>query len=303
MKKTELENKILTEKWRPNSLKDIILENKETLINHLKSGDSIPSFIFYSSSPGTGKTTTAKAIAKELNCDIKYLNSSLERGIEVVRDEVRLFAQSMSSNPKAKRLVFMDEADGITSIAQNSLRNIMEEYSDNCFFILTCNDIGKIIEPIRSRCILINFERPNKKEIVSRLEYICEQEKIQADIEDIVKLTEKLYPDIRAMILTLQSSLLDNKPLLVDYQEFNDFLQAVKLKDVQYIYRKVFGSDFDILAFNRFLFNHLIENYGEYGSKTKDIALSLAEVEKCWNLGVNLPIVFTAEMLKISDLM
>jgi replication factor C small subunit len=251
----------------------------------------------------TGKSSCAKAIAKELDCDVKYLNSSLERGIEVVRDEVRLFAQSMSSKEGTKRLVFMDEADGVTSTAQNSLRNMMEEYSSNCFFILTCNDLNKIIEPIRSRCVIINFERPNKREIVSRLEYICSQEKIEADIEDISKLVDKLYPDIRSMILTLQSCKLDNKPLLVDYNEYNEFIKAIKLKDVQTIYSKVFGGSFDILSFNRFFFNHLMENYDKYQVKTKEIALCLAEVEKYWNLGSNINIIFISEMLKVSDIL
>jgi replication factor C small subunit len=198
----------------------------------------------------------------------------------------------------------MDEADGVTTIAQNSLRNMMEEYSENCFFILTANDLNKIIEPIRSRCVLVNFERPNKKEIIGRLEYICQEEKIEADIEDIVKLVDKCYPDIRAMILTLQSSKIDGTPLLVDYQEYADFLHAIKMKDIQTIYHKVFGTNFNILTFDRFMFNYLIENYSELGySKCSRIALSIAEVEKYWNLGANLNIIFIAEILKISGIL
>jgi len=301
--KNELESMVFVEKYRPDTLKDLILENKQTIINQLKSKNTIPSFILYSNKPGTGKSSCAKAIAKELDCDTLYLNSSLDRGIEVVRDEIRLFTQSMSSKEETKRLVFMDEADGISSVAQNSLRNIMEEYSSNCFFILTANDVSKIIEPIRSRCVMINFERPNRKEIVDRLEYICSEEKIEADIEDIVKLVDKLYPDIRSMIMTLQSCKLDNKPLLVEYDEYNEFIKAIKLKDVQTIYSKVFGSSFDILGFNRFFFNHLMENYDKYQGKTKEIALCLAEVEKYWNLGANLPIIFISEMLKVADIL
>jgi len=300
----ELQKLILTERWRPDNLKDLILENKATVLNNIKSKDTIPSFIFYSNRPGTGKSSCGKAIANELDCDILYLNSSMDRGIDTIRDKIKLFAQSMSSKTGVKRLVLLDEADGLTTQALNSLRNLMEEYSSNVFFIFTANDINKIIEPIRSRCVCINFERPPKKEIISRIEYICQKENIEADIEDIVKLVDTHYPDIRSMILTLQSSLLDKKPLLVDYQDYKDFLSAIKLKDIQTIYAKVYGSDFNILAFNRWFFSHLIAKYDTYGyEKASKIALSLAEVEKYWNLGANLQIIFIAEMLKIGDIL
>jgi hypothetical protein len=103
--------------------------------------------------------------------------------------------------------------------------------------------------------------------------------------------------------MTLQSCKLDNKPLLVEYDEYNEFIKAIKLKDVQTIYSKVFGGNFDILSFNRFMFNHLIENYDKYQGKTKEVALCLAEVEKCWNLGSNINIIFISEMLKVSDIL
>lgn len=302
--KTELSNLLLTEKYRPVKLEELILDQKESLLNSLKSGKTIPSYIFYSNRPGTGKSSCAKAIANYLDCDMLYLNSSMDRGIDTVRDKIRLYAQSMSSKEGVKRLVFLDEADGLTPQSLNSLRNLMEEYSENCFFIFTCNDLNKIIEPIRSRCILINFERPSKKEILGRLEYICHHEKIETDVEDLVKLIDKCYPDIRAMILTLQSSLLDKKTLLIDYTDYKDTLHAIKNKDTLTIYAKVFGSDFNILAFNRWFFTHLMENANEYGfEKTSKIALSLAEIEKYWNLGANLPIIFIAEMLRIAELL
>ena len=154
---TPLHRQIWTEAYRPQVFNDVIIDKKSLIENYLKEPNTIPSFLFSSAKPGTGKTTTAKIIAKTLKCDILSLNSSDERGIDTVRDKIKAFAESMSSLEGMKRCVFMDEADRSTSTAQDALKNIIETYSDNCFFIFTCNDISKITEPIRSRCVLINF--------------------------------------------------------------------------------------------------------------------------------------------------
>ncbi|GAG64276.1 unnamed protein product, partial [marine sediment metagenome] len=163
---TPLHNAIFTEKFRPQVFDEVIIDKKTLITNYLKTPNTIPSFLFTSARPGTGKTTTAKIIAKTLKCDILSLNASDERGIEMIREKIKTFAESMSSLDGMKRCVFCDEADRLTSIAQDALKNIIETYSDNCFFIFTCNDISKITEPIRSRCVLVNFDKPGKVEIL-----------------------------------------------------------------------------------------------------------------------------------------
>jgi replication factor C small subunit len=299
---SELSNMLFTEKYRAGTFEDLIFEHKDTLINYLTKPKELPSFIFISSSPGTGKSSCARLISKYLDCDVLPLNSSMERGIETIRDKIKWFVQSMSSN-NAKRMVFCDEADFITSQAQASLRNLMEEYSDNCFFVFTGNDLAKIIPALVSRCIVFDFNKPNKKQIFDRLEYICKEENIDYDPEDLSKLINLQYPDVRAMVLTLQSTKVDNKPLLVEQESYNQFLQYLVMRDEQQIYLKAFSSDFNILGFNKWLFHYLFLEKSLFSfEELSTISLLLADTEKNYNLGVNLPILFIANMLQISNI-
>jgi replication factor C small subunit len=299
---TELSNMLYTEKYRAGVFEDLIFEYKDTLVNYLSKPKELPSFIFISSSPGTGKSSCAKLISKYLDCDILSLNSSMERGIETIRDKIKWFVQSMSSNTH-KRMVFCDEADFITTQAQASLRNLMEEYSDNCFFVFTGNDLAKIIPALVSRCVVFDFNKPNKKKIFDRLEYICKEESIEYDPEDLSKLINLQYPDIRSMILTLQSTKIDNKPLLVEYEIYNQFLQFLMLRDEQQIYLKAFSSDFNLLGFNKWLFHFLFLEKALFSfEELSTISILIADTEKNYSLGVNLPILFIANMLQISSI-
>ena len=113
MSKTELQNIIWTELFRPTKLDDLILEDKALIIKYLENPKAVPSFLFYSSKPGTGKTSTAKIIAKHLGSDLLMINSSDERGIDMIREKVKLFAGSMSTKEGVKRCIFLDEIDGL----------------------------------------------------------------------------------------------------------------------------------------------------------------------------------------------
>ena len=299
----ELENLIFTEKYRPKNFDELILENKEKLINYLRNPKMLPSFLFYSSSPGTGKTSCAKLIIKTLNCDALRINSSDERGIDTIREKIKLFARSMSSND-VKRCIFLDEADGLTTIAQDSLRNIMETYSDNCFFILTANDVSKIIEPLKSRCVVFNFENPDEEKILQRLEYICKQENIKYTIEELDELVQSYYPDIRSMILVLQDAKLNNKSI-TSFKQINlDYLQAIKKHDIKYLYEKVYNGELDIQAFTRWLFRYLFDNYEKFKfSNLQKMAYHLADIEKYVHLGVNKEIVFLSNIIQLINLL
>lgn len=301
---TTLTNLIYTEKWRPNSFDDLILKDKEVLIKHLKENSSIPSFIFYSSRPGTGKTTAAKIISTNLNCDTLSLNSSDERGIDTIRDKIKLFAQSLSSNITSKRLVFCDESDGLTSQSQDCLRNLMETYSDNVFFIFSCNDINKIKEPIRSRCVVINFEAPDKQDILKRLEFICQSEEIEYDIEDLSKLVKYNYPDIRSMILAIQTAKIDKRSLSFQDENNVEFLSIIKKKDIATIYKKVYNSEVNIQNFNKWLWHYLYTYNDKFTyEQLRKISILLADTEKQWNLGVNLEIIFISNILQIAEVL
>ncbi len=301
---SELLDKIFVEKYRPSCFDDLIFDNKNLIINHLKSPMGIPSFIFYSNYPGTGKTSTAKLIIKGLDCDALFINSSDERGIDVIRDKITDFARNMSSNPNVKRCVFMDESDSLTKAAQDSLRATMEEFSGNCFFIFACNDVSKIIDPIQSRCVLVAFGKPNKADITQRIEYICEQESIPANDNEIKDLVAEHYPDIRSMIKALQNAKVEGKPISIYKKNYTEFLNAIKTNDISYMYNQTYSGEFDVFAFNRWFFLHLFSNINSYDANIlPEIVLSLAEVEKGWNIGANVEIIFLSNMIKIAKLL
>lgn len=299
-----LQQKVWVELYRPTEFKDLIFGNKQLIMNHLKNPMAMPSFIFYSNHPGTGKTTTAKIIIRELDCDALVINASDERGIDAVREKITVFARNMSSNPLTKRCIFCDEADSITRVAQDSLRNLMEEYSDNCFFIFSANDCSKIIEPIQSRCVLINFEKPNKADILQRIEYICEQEQVKATDKEIEDLVNQCYPDMRQMIKLLQTAKVEDKPITFNQNDYAQFLNALKTNNIDYLYNKTYDSEFDCFGCNRWLFNHFFNNIKQYdATKLADIAIRLAEVEKGWTINANVEIIFLANMLQIGKIL
>lgn len=292
---------IWTEKYRPKTFDDLIFDQKEAIKSYLKNPKSIPSFIFYSNSPGTGKTSTAKIIASSLGADFTQINASDERGIDTIREKIKNFAQSLSSNPNLKRCIFLDEADGLTKQAQESMKALMEMYSSNCFFILSCNDLSKIIEPIRKgRCLNIDFSRPSKDEILARLKTICEQEGLNFSGLDLPNLVKKEYPDIRSMILALQTAKIEGKSTLVDVLSYSEMMKAIKEKNIKFVYEQVYGNKFDIQGFIKHYFEKLFEASDKIPlEKLSRVAFLLADVEKNWQLGVNQEMVFLANVLEI----
>ena len=295
---SELKQKIWIEKYRPDKLDDLIMRDKTGIVKLLDNNNTIPNFLLVSAKPGTGKTTLAKLIIKETGADSITINASDERGIDVIRERVKKFAGALSSNGK-RRCIFLDEFEGTTKQAQDSLKSIIETYSDNAFFIFTANDQSKVIEPIQSRCAVINFELPAKAEIKKRLIYICETEDLKIDEKDLERLVEYNYPDIRSMINQLQVWKMSGK---IEFPEdrFVSFWKAVKSKDVNYIYSEVYSGTLDVQECNKWLWEQLFNNHEKYGlENTSKIAEQLAEVEKYNNLGANQEIIFVNSILNI----
>ena len=192
------------EKYRSSNLNSYVgNENiKKTIQQYLNQND-IQNFIFYGPA-GTGKTTLAKLIVNNLDCDYLYINASDERGIETIRDKVQGFASVASF--KSLKVVILDEADFLTIQAQASLRNIIETYSRTTRFILTCNYVERIIDPLQSRCQVLKIIPPSKQEIAKHVAGVLEQEEVSYTMDDIKTLVSQFYPDVRKMLNTAQLS-------------------------------------------------------------------------------------------------
>ena len=212
------------EKYRPQILEDYvgneIIKNK--IADYLTQG-SIQNLLFHGVA-GTGKTTLAKLIAKNLNCDLLYLNASDERGIDTIREKIIPFASTMGFDDI--KIVILDEADYLTPQAQATLRNTMETFSSSTRFILTCNYLERIISPLQSRCQTFEITPPSKQEVNYKCQDILTQEKTLFSDNNIDDVINTHYPDIRKIINTIQGSVVDGQ-IKID----NDSLKNTQLGD------------------------------------------------------------------------
>ena len=199
---------IWVEKYRPQKIEDCILpENiKKTFSDFLNKGE-IPNMLL-AGPPGVGKTTVAKALCKELGVDFYVINGSDEgRFLDTVRNNAKNFASTVSLTSESKhKVIIIDEADNTTSDVQLLLRASIEEFSKNCRFIFTCNYKNKIIEPLHSRCVVVEFGIHGKSkqkiavDFFSRLVYILEQERVEFDKKVLAELVNKHFPDWRRVL-------------------------------------------------------------------------------------------------------
>ena len=259
------ENSLLVEKYRPSTLENYVgNENiKKSIAKYLDQND-IQNLIFYGPA-GTGKTTLAKIIVKNLDCDHLYINASDERGIETIRDKVQGFASVASFKPL--KVVILDEADFLTIQAQASLRNIIETFSRTTRFIMTCNFVERIIDPLQSRCHVLKIVPPTKKDVARHLAWVLDQEKIRYEMQDLVPLINQYYPDLRKCINTIQLSTINNdlrldQSILVSSNYIDKVITALsnksKFNDIRQIIADANVDDFDEL------FKSLYEKANEY---------------------------------------
>ena len=260
-----MENSLLVEKYRPSTLENYVgNENiKKSIAKYLDQND-IQNLIFYGPA-GTGKTTLAKIIVKNLDCDHLYINASDERGIETIRDKVQGFASVASFKPL--KVVILDEADFLTIQAQASLRNIIETFSRTTRFIMTCNFVERIIDPLQSRCHVLKIVPPTKKDVARHLAWVLDQEKIRYEMQDLVPLINQYYPDLRKCINTIQLSTMDNdlrldQSILVSSNYIdkiiNELSNKADFKTVRQIIADANVDDFDEL------FKSLYDKANEY---------------------------------------
>ena len=237
------------ERYRPKDLSTYVGNKHLKLkVERFLEDGNVPHLLLYGRAGG-GKTTLAKIIVNLVDCDYLYINASDERNIDLVRDKLKTFASSIGFRPM--KIVILDEADYLNvNSAQPALRNLMETFSVHCRFILTCNYVEKIIEPIRSRCQAYKIVPPSKKEVAIHVKGILEKENIDFDLDDLALVVTAGYPDLRKIINDLQRQVIDGK-LKIDkdgmlHNEFKlRFLEMIRSKsDLRSIRKLIADSNF-----------------------------------------------------------
>ena len=203
------EHSLWVERYRPDTLdgyvgNEHILEKVRIYIQN----EDVPHLLFFGGA-GTGKTTLAKIITNQIDCDLMYINASDENNVDTVRDKIRGFASSMGF--RKWKVIILDEADYLTPNAQAALRNLMETFSKTTRFILTCNYVEKIIDPIQSRCQTFGITPPSKKEVAIRLKEILDLEGVQYEMSDMAILVNSGYPDIRRVLNGAQRQIVNGE--------------------------------------------------------------------------------------------
>jgi len=260
------DHSLLVEKYRPDTLENYVGNEhiKKTISQYLGQND-IQNLIFYGPA-GTGKTTLAKIIVKNLDCEYLYINASDERGIETIRDKVSGFASSASFKPL--KVVILDEADFLTIQAQASLRNVIETFSRNTRFILTCNYIERIIDPLQSRCQTLKVIPPSKQDIAYHCMNIFQSEEVGCGADDLKTIINQFYPDIRKMLNTIQLSIQDgevviDKSVLVSSNYMTSVLKELTKKKPNWREIRQIIANANIQDFEE-LYRYLYDNANVY---------------------------------------
>ena len=294
---------LFVEKYRPQSLDDYIgnTQVKSKIAEYIKEG-TLQNLLLFGPA-GTGKTSLAKLIVKQLDATHLYINASDERGIDTIRDKIVPFASSIGFN--GLKVVILDESDYLTPQAQATLRNVIESFSASCRFIFTCNYLERIISPLQSRCVTFGIVPPSKKEVGQHILQICEKEKIEYTKEDLGQIIITHYPDIRKVLNTLQGSLKDNKLVLdsgsLKNTEFeNKVVQGLKnkinLKEIRQIIADSGATQFESL------FRTLYDNVEEYTTKTGDAIVIIAQYQYEYTFVVDKEICIAAMLNKLLKL-
>jgi replication factor C small subunit len=223
------ENSLWVEKFRPGTLEGYVGNEHivEKVKLYIESGD-VPHLLFYGQA-GTGKTTLAKIIANNVDADVMYINASDENNVDTVRTKIKNFASTIGF--RKWKIVILDEADYMTANGQAALRNLMETFSNTTRFILTCNYVEKIIDPIQSRCQAFAIVPPSKIDVAKRVAGILDELSITYDKKDLVAIINAGYPDIRRVLNACQRQVID-KELRVDNDSIIQANYMTKLLDI-----------------------------------------------------------------------
>lgn len=206
---TNRENTLWTEKYRPHVIEDCILpSNTKKFFQKIVDNKDVPMLLLIGS-PGTGKTTAARAMCDQIGADLMFINASEENGIDTLRTKIKQFASTVSFSGEQK-VVVLDESDGLTPAIQTALKSFTEQFSSNCRFILTANIKNKIIEPLQSRCTIVDFSIPKEerkdmmKKMFGRVVHVLQTENVKYDDKVVAEVIKRHFPDARKVLNELQ---------------------------------------------------------------------------------------------------
>jgi DNA polymerase III delta prime subunit len=291
-----METFLWVEEYRPKNVESCVLpKNLRTTFSEFVKDGQVPNLIL-SGGAGVGKTTIAKAMLDELNATHMMINGSEESGIDILRTKIKNFASTVSLHGGRKYLI-LDEADYLNpQSTQPALRGFIEEFHENCGFILTCNYKNRLIEPLHSRCSVVEFTIPNSEkqklaaEFFQRVVYILKEQDIKYDNRVVAEVINKHFPDWRRVLNELQrysvSGIID-AGILVDIAEVNikELMQSMKHKeftnvrkwvvnnldnDPVRLFRRIYDSLYDNVEGNSI--PHIVVVLGEYQYKAAFVA-------------------------------
>ena len=301
----EPNNSLWVEKYRPSKLDEYVGNEhlKTKVADYLQSGD-VPHLLFFGKA-GTGKTTLAKLIVNSIDCDHIIINASDENNVDTVRNKVKGFASTIGF--RNSKIVILDEFDYMTPNAQAILRNLMETFSKHCRFILTCNYVEKVIDPIQSRCQTFQIVPPTKKDVAVQISQILGKENVKFELKDLVPIIDASYPDIRKIINTCQLN--SSKGILkVDVSNIMNSDIKIKIVDLlkgkddkrnKYMKIRQAVADSRIQDFSE-LYGYLYEKIDEYaGDNTSNVILTLSEGQYKDSMVIDKEITFMATIIQI----
>ena len=304
----QADNSLWVEKWRPVRLEDYVgNEHLKTKVEgYLEAGD-VPHLLLYGRA-GTGKTTLAKLIVRQMDCDYMVINASDENNVETVRNKVKGFASSMGF--KKYKIIILDEFDYKSQNAQAILRKLMETFSQHCRFILTCNYVEKVIDPIQSRCQTFQIIPPTKKDVAVQISKILNSEEVTFQPKDLVPIIDAGYPDIRKIINTCQLNSIKGE-LKVDTQNLLENDYKIKVLDIlkssddkrnKYTNMRQAIIDSRVTDFSE-LFTLLYEKVDEYApSNTANVIIALSEGQSKHFNAIDKEIPMAATLIEILNL-
>ena len=280
VQKTNPSNFMWVEAYRPKTIDQCVLPNRiKTLAKELVAKGEIPHMMLHGG-PGMGKTTLAYAIANEIGSDVLYINASLENGIDTLRVKIQGFASTVSLSDSGPKIIILDEADGLTPVMQGALKGFLEAFSNNCRFVFTANIKNKLIEPLHSRCTVIDFkvEAAEKvqmaKAMLARIKEILDRESITYDVKALAELITRNFPDFRKTINEVQryaaAGNIDSGILVNTSKEaFKELLALMKDKNFNEVRKWIAkNGDYDAVS----VFRHLFDNGEAVMKDTKSVA-------------------------------